>query len=118
MAAAGAVGGVGAYISMNVSSVRKTGKVGMRRLIPFVGLKPENKVAVSGSIESSDRQFARLVTECRARRGGSKGGAVNSYCDIGSEIFRVVPIMCGLTLIGIAVGFVLLRVEAAMEESE
>ena len=35
-----------------------------------------------------------------------------------AEIFRIGAIMNGLVLVGVAVGFVLLRVEAAVEESE
>jgi hypothetical protein len=38
--------------------------------------------------------------------------------DVASKIFTVVPIMSGLVLVGIAISFVLLRVEAVVDNSE
>nr|P80883.1 RecName: Full=Cytochrome b6-f complex subunit 7; AltName: Full=Cytochrome b6-f complex subunit PetM; AltName: Full=Cytochrome b6-f complex subunit VII [Spinacia oleracea]6RQF_F Chain F, Cytochrome b6-f complex subunit 7 [Spinacia oleracea]6RQF_N Chain N, Cytochrome b6-f complex subunit 7 [Spinacia oleracea]7QRM_F Chain F, Cytochrome b6-f complex subunit 7 [Spinacia oleracea]7QRM_N Chain N, Cytochrome b6-f complex subunit 7 [Spinacia oleracea] len=33
-----------------------------------------------------------------------------------AEIFRIAAVMNGLTLVGVAIGFVLLRIEATVEE--
>lgn len=46
------------------------------------------------------------------------GGALSSTCNAAAEIFQIAAIMNGLTLVGVAVGFVLLRIEAAVEEAE
>lgn len=93
----------------------------VRGLNSYAGLKPENKVMSLGVAVGSDRQFAQLVTMCRASKansGGGRGGALASTCNVAEEIARIVPIMSALVLIGVAVGFLLLRVEAAVEESE
>ncbi|GFY89646.1 hypothetical protein Acr_06g0015860 [Actinidia rufa] len=39
-------------------------------------------------------------------------------CSAADEIFRIATIMNGLVLVGVAVGFVLLRIEAFVEEAE
>jgi hypothetical protein len=71
---------------------------------------------------STEQAFAATMrAQCFAGRvvaGRARGGAATSTCDVASEIFTVVPIMSALVLIGVALGFVLLRVEAAIEESE
>ncbi|KAJ7297041.1 hypothetical protein O6H91_Y083500 [Diphasiastrum complanatum] len=71
-----------------------------------------------GSSESTEQQFAQIRAKCFAKFAAGKGGAAALKCDVASEIFTVVPIMSALVLIGVAVGFVLLRVEAAIEENE
>lgn len=91
-------------------------KVAMRKLKNFGGLKPESRVTRMGMAQSTEEAFAVVKFRCSGR--ASRGGALAANMDIASEIFRVVPIMSALTLVGIAVGFVLLRVEAAVEESE
>jgi len=58
--------------------------------------------------------FAQLAVSCRAASGK---GALGSRCDLASEVFGIVPIIGGMILTGIALGFVLLRVEAWVEES-
>ncbi|XAR72860.1 hypothetical protein NMG60_11019638 [Bertholletia excelsa] len=73
----------------------------------FEGLKAHNGVAALGLPISTERSF----------REGS-GGALSSTCNAVGEIFRITAIMNGLVLIGVAVGFVLLRIEASLEESE
>ncbi|KAL3685742.1 hypothetical protein R1sor_003764 [Riccia sorocarpa] len=85
-------------------------KAGARKLSLFGGLKAENKVMALGLIPSTEQKFASLATSCSARS--------RTRCDVGSEILTIIPIMSALTLAGIAIGFVLLRVEAAVEESE
>lgn len=90
----------------------------MRSLKAFGGLKPESQVSNLGVSQCTEQAFAAVRARCNKRAGASRGGAAASTCDVASEIFRIVPIMSGLTLMGIALGFVLLRVEAAVEESE
>lgn len=98
------------------TSKRSSSKLGVRKLKNFSGLQPESQVTRMGMPVSTEEAFANI----RARWSGraSRGGALSANCDVASEIFRIVPIMSGLTLVGIAIGFVLLRVEAAVEESE
>ncbi|KAK3420659.1 uncharacterized protein LOC104453242 [Eucalyptus grandis] len=86
----------------------------------FGGLKAHNGVASLGVAVCADQSFAKIVSSLRSpgksRRGG--GGALSSTCSAVEEIFRIAAIMNGLTLVGVAVGFVLLRIEAAVEEAE
>ncbi|KAG6543602.1 hypothetical protein Mapa_014965 [Marchantia paleacea] len=89
---------------------RTAAKAGARKLSLFGGLKAENKVMALGLTVSTEEKFANLATSCSARS--------RTVCDVGSEILTIVPVMSGLVLAGIAIGFVLLRVEAAVEESE
>lgn len=49
---------------------------------------------------------------------GRRGGAAASTCNAAAEIFQIAGIMNGLVLVGVAVGFVLLRIEAFVEETE
>lgn len=103
------------------ASSRSSGKraAGVRRLSLHGGLKAQNDVMALGLSLSTEQQFANVRARCSAKSGASsKGGALASTCDVGSEILTIVPIMSVLVLVGIAVGFVLLRVEAAIEESE
>ncbi len=96
----------------------------VRRLKAFGGLRTEseNMIGLGVSQCSTEQAFAATMrAQCFAGRvvaGRARGGAATSTCDVASEIFTVVPIMSGLVLIGVALGFVLLRVEAAVEESE
>ncbi|KAD3066457.1 hypothetical protein R6Q59_019326 [Mikania micrantha] len=87
----------------------------------FAGLKVHNTVASLGSIVSTEQQFANFVCSLRnpSSRGGScGGGALTATCNAVGEIFRIAAIMNAITLVGVAIGFVLLRVEAYVEESE
>ncbi|CAM6046731.1 unnamed protein product [Sphagnum compactum] len=96
----------------------------VRRLKAFGGLRTEseNMIGLGVSQCSIEQAFAATMrAQCFAGRvvaGRARGGAATSTCDVASEIFTVVPIMSALVLIGVALGFVLLRVEAAIEESE
>ncbi|KAI6677856.1 hypothetical protein NL676_038652 [Syzygium grande] len=86
----------------------------------FGGLKAHSEVASLGVPVCTDRSFAKIVSSLRSqgksRSGG--GGALSSTCNAAEEIFRIAAIMNGLVLIGVAVGFVLLRIEASVEEAE
>ncbi|KAH7286542.1 hypothetical protein KP509_32G011800 [Ceratopteris richardii] len=88
-----------------------------RQMKNFTGMKSDSRVTRLGSGESTEEHFARAVLAQARVPAGSRGGALSSTCSLAAEIFRVVPIMSGLVLTGIALGFVLLRVEAAVEES-
>ncbi|GBG89228.1 hypothetical protein CBR_g48936 [Chara braunii] len=111
--------------SAAVSGARVASKASPKavaRMASFAGLKP---MAASGSVLSSpvsvEEKFAQVAASIRATRRGARaggGGALAATNDVGAEIFRIIPIMCGMTLLGIAVGFVILRVETALEESE
>ncbi|KAL8205206.1 hypothetical protein R6Q57_008757 [Mikania cordata] len=83
----------------------------------FAGLKVHNTVASLGSLVSTEQQFANFV--CSLRNPSSRGGgALTATCNAVGEIFRIAAIMNAITLVGVAIGFVLLRVEAYVEESE
>ncbi|CAA6653449.1 unnamed protein product [Spirodela intermedia] len=75
----------------------------------FGGLKAHNGVSSLGQRDCADRSFARIK---------GRGGAFSATCNASEEIFRIAAIMNGLVLVGVAVGFVLLRIEAWVEESE
>ncbi|CAM8976079.1 unnamed protein product [Rhodiola kirilowii] len=85
----------------------------------FGGLKAHNTSVISSLClpASTDQSFAKIVTSLRSDgRGG--GGGLSAQCNAVAEIFKIAAIMNGLTLVGVAVGFVLLRIEAFVEEAE
>ncbi|KAI8015383.1 B3 domain-containing transcription factor VRN1, partial [Camellia lanceoleosa] len=87
----------------------------------FSGLKAHNNVASLGLPVCTEQSFAKIVSSLKLPsqgRGGGGGGALSSTCNAAAEIFKIAAIMNGLVLIGVAVGFVLLRIEASFEESE
>ncbi|KAI3809820.1 hypothetical protein L1987_19420 [Smallanthus sonchifolius] len=91
----------------------------IKGLNSFGGLKAHTTMASLGSTVSTEQQFANFV--CSLRKpcgGGGGGGALISTCNAVGEIFRIAAIMNGITLVGVAIGFVLLRFEAYVEESE
>ncbi|KAJ6896514.1 hypothetical protein NC651_022652 [Populus alba x Populus x berolinensis] len=69
----------------------------------FGGLKAHNSVSSLGQPECTEQSFAKVLS---------------STCSDVGEIFRIAAIMNGLVLVGVAVGFVLLRVEAFVEDTE
>ena len=85
----------------------------VRSLASFSGLKA-SPVGLSQA-KSVEEQFAVVAASCKA---SSRGGALTSSCNVGAEILSVIPVMGAMVLVGITLGFVLLRVEAAVEESE
>ncbi|CAH9079706.1 unnamed protein product [Cuscuta epithymum] len=100
---------------------RRTAKVNhITGLNSFVGLKAQNQVTRLGLPVSAEESFAKIVGALRepSRSGGRCGGALSSTCSATAEIFKIGAIIPGLVLIGVAVGFALLRVEAFIEESE
>lgn len=86
----------------------------------FGGLKAHNSVASLGLPVCTEQSFAKVVSSLisPSKGKGRSGGALSSTCSAAAEIFRIAAIMNGLVLIGVAVGFVLLRFEAFVEESE
>lgn len=86
----------------------------------FGGLKAHNSVASLGLPACTGQSFAKVVSSLKLPSQGKSrgGGALFSTCNAAGEIFTIAAIMNGLTLVGVAVGFVLLRVEAFVEEAE
>ncbi|KAL3621196.1 hypothetical protein CASFOL_036108 [Castilleja foliolosa] len=87
-------------------------------LSPFGGLKATNSVANLGLPICTEQSFARVVSSLKkASSKNKKGGAFSSTCSSAiDEIFKIAAILPGLVLVGVAVGFVLLRIEATVEE--
>lgn len=112
---------------LSSSSSSKTQKrmnnvVYLGALNSFGGLKAHNSTVVSlGLPVSTEQCFAKVVSSLRATSHGKRrrgGGALSSTCNAADEIFKIAAIMNVLVLIGVAVGFVLLKIEAAVEESD
>lgn len=91
----------------------------IKGLNSFGGLKAHTTVASLGTTVSTEQLFANFASELKkpSARGGG-GGALTATCNAVGEIFRIAAIMNGITLVGVAIGFVLLRIEASVEESE
>lgn len=106
-----------AVLSPGRSSRGRTSKViYIKGLNTFSGLKAQNSVTNLGLPVSADYAYAKLVCSLRNQTNGS--GGLSAKCNAAGEIFRIAAVMNGLTLVGVAIGFVLLRIEAAVEESE
>lgn len=94
----------------------------VKGLNSFGGLKANNGVVSLGLPMSTENCFAKVVSSVKVTSsdgiGKGGGGALSSTCNAAGEIFTIAAIMNGLVLVGVAVGFVLLRVEAWLEESE
>ncbi|KAG0466196.1 hypothetical protein HPP92_017198 [Vanilla planifolia] len=108
-------------VSARNASTKKTSVVYIQGLNSYRGLKALNEVSFLGISRSADLCFAMAVNSLKLswkKRGTGRGGALSSTCDAAAEIFRIAAIMNGLVLIGVAVGFILLRIEASLEESE
>ncbi|XP_022136275.1 uncharacterized protein LOC111008007 [Momordica charantia] len=89
----------------------------------FGGLKAHNNVVSLGLPLCPDHSFAKIVSSLKypskgKGKNGGGGGALSSTCNAAGEIFRIAAIINGLVLVGVAVGFVLLRIEAYVEETE
>ncbi|XVF45836.1 hypothetical protein PTKIN_Ptkin02bG0239500 [Pterospermum kingtungense] len=86
----------------------------------FGGLKAHNNVVSLGQPVCIEQCFAKVLSPLKApsKGKGRGGGALSSTCNAVEEIFRIAAIMNGLVLVGVAVGFVLLRIEASLEEAE
>ncbi|MGV7400521.1 cytochrome b6-f complex subunit PetM, partial [Mycobacterium kansasii] len=85
----------------------------MSGLNSYGGLKAQNTVVSLGLPVATEQCFANVVSSLRSsnKKGRSGGGSLSSTCNAAAEIFRIAAIMNGLTLVGVAVGFVLLRIE-------
>lgn len=109
-------------MSSAATTQRRTKKeVCLTGLSSFGGLKAHNSVIGLGLPVSTERSFAKMVSSVKATASqgrGKRGGALSSTCNAADEIFKIAAIMNALVLVGVAVGFVLLRIEAWLEESE
>ncbi|XP_057748668.1 uncharacterized protein LOC130967702 [Arachis stenosperma] len=85
----------------------------------FGGLKVQNNVTSLGLSLCTEQSFAKVVSSLKgkSRGGGRGGGAASSTRNAAGEIFEIAAIMNGLVLVGVAVGFVLLRIEASLDEA-
>lgn len=105
--------------TLNSSMRRKSRVVFIEGLNSFGGLKAHNNVATLGLPNCTDKSFSVVMNSVKSGSLGKKGrggGALSSTCNAAAEIFKIAAIMNGLTLVGVAVGFVLLRIEAIVEE--
>ncbi|EOY14624.1 hypothetical protein QUC31_000112 [Theobroma cacao] len=88
----------------------------------YGGLKAHsnNNVVSLGLPRCTEQCFANVISSLKKAHGEGRtgGGALSSTCNKADEIFNIAVIMNGLVLIGVAVGFVLLRIEASLEESD
>ncbi|XP_073308308.1 uncharacterized protein [Primulina huaijiensis] len=99
------------------SAQRRTRVKFINGLNSFGGLKARNNVASLGLPIGTEQSFAKIVSSLKKKSSqGRGGGALTSTCNAAEEIFRIAAIMNALVLIGVAVGFVLLRIEAFVEE--
>ncbi|KDP38419.1 hypothetical protein JCGZ_04344 [Jatropha curcas] len=110
----------GAVVSIGSKPQKKVnGAVYIRGLNAYGGLKAHNTVVSLGMPVCTEQCFANVVSSLKASNGkGRGGGALSSKCSKIGEIFQIAAIMNGLVLVGVAIGFVLLRIEAYVEESE
>lgn len=112
---------VGEVVSFSSQTQKRMNKVvHIRGLNPYGGLKAHNGVVSLGMPVSTEQCFANVVSLIKTSSNGKGrgGGAVSSKCSKVGEIFEIAALMNGLVLVGVAVGFVLLRIEAFVEESE
>ncbi|XAR57464.1 hypothetical protein NMG60_11025619 [Bertholletia excelsa] len=103
------------------ASQRRTTRVNyISGLNSFGGLKAHNNMTSLGLAVCTEQSFANIVSSLKVQSQGKGrgGGALSSTCNAAGEIFRIAAIMNGLVLVGVAVGFVLLRIEASVEEAE
>ncbi|GAB4839377.1 hypothetical protein Ancab_028901 [Ancistrocladus abbreviatus] len=97
---------------------RVNGVVYLGGLNSYGGLKAHNKVISLGLPVCTEQCFTNVVNAIKAgsKKGRGGGGGLSATCNDAEEIFKIAAIMNGLVLIGVAVGFVLLRIEASLEE--
>ncbi|XP_010255052.1 PREDICTED: uncharacterized protein LOC104595834 [Nelumbo nucifera] len=110
----------GVMSGRNSTQKRKSNVVYIGGLNSFGGLKAHNSVAALGLPVCTEQSFAKIVSSLKSssQSKGKGGGALSSTCNAAAEIFKIAAIMNGLVLVGVAVGFVLLRIEASLEEAE
>ncbi|PIN08286.1 hypothetical protein CDL12_19139 [Handroanthus impetiginosus] len=103
-------------VSPRSPSQRRTRVKYINGLNLYSGLKAHNNLTSLGVPVCPEQSFAKLVISLRQRSKRGGGGALSSTCSAVDEIFKIAAIMNALVLIGVAVGFVLLRLEATLEE--
>ncbi|KAL5705013.1 hypothetical protein ACHQM5_023365 [Ranunculus cassubicifolius] len=103
--------------SISGLSRKKRNVVHITGLNSFGGLKANNSVASLGLPVCTQQSFAKVVSSLKGKSQGQSGGALSATCNAAAEIFNIVLTINGLTLVGVAVGFVLLRMEAFVEEA-
>lgn len=106
-----------AILGTRMSSQKRTKVNYINGLNSFGGLKANNNVASLGLPMCTEQSFAKIVSSLKTP-SQAKGGALSSTCSVAGEIFRIASIIPGLVLVGVAVGFVLLRIEATVEEAD
>lgn len=106
-----------AVVGPSRSSQRRTRVKYISGRNSFGGLKAHNNVASLGLPVCTEQSFAKIVSSLKQQPSQSRrGGALTSTCNAVAEIFRIAAIMPGLVLVGVAVGFALLRLEGTLEE--
>lgn len=111
----------GAMMSAGSKTQKRMNKVVyIGSLNSYGGLKAHNSLVSLGLPVCTEQCFAKVVSSLRATSHGGRrgGGALSFTCNAADEIFKIAAIINALTLIGVAVGFVLLKMEAIVEESE
>lgn len=104
--------------SKTVKASRSVAKVPVS-FSQYGGLRVQSRgVSALSEERTVNQQFAQATASVRQSSSRSKGGALVAKADLAAEMFPIIPIISGLVLTGIAIGFLLLRVEAALEESE
>jgi len=88
-----------------VSAPRTAGFVGMK------GVDAKSAQALFRAPKTSEAAFARATA-------GVRGGRSTTTASIGAEIFGMILPMTGMTLLGLGLGFALLKLEATVEGEE
>ncbi|KAH0457923.1 hypothetical protein IEQ34_013238 [Dendrobium chrysotoxum] len=107
--------------ALNATMKGKASVTYIEGLNSYGGLKVQNTVTSLGVSRCADKSFAMVMNSIKSpsKKGEkSRGGAFSSTCNAAAEIFKIAAIMNALVLVGVAFGFILLRVEALVEESE
>ncbi|XP_055808047.1 uncharacterized protein LOC129876596 isoform X2 [Solanum dulcamara] len=108
-----------ARVGTNRCSQKRTKVKYISGLNSFGGLKAHNDVVSLGLPLSTEQSFANIVSSLRSTSSSQgNGGALSSTCNAAAEIFKIASVITALVLVGVAVGFVLLRIEASVEESD
>ncbi|CAN0922162.1 Cytochrome b6-f complex subunit 7 (Fragment) [Linum grandiflorum] len=105
--------------ALTVRNSAATQKRSTPKVVSIGGLNSSYQRLSSGPV-CGDQGYVNVVyTSRRGRKGKSGGGSgLSAKCSRVGEIFQIAAIMNALTLVGVAMGFVLLRIEAAVEEAE
>ncbi|KAJ3670125.1 hypothetical protein LUZ60_010449 [Juncus effusus] len=81
--------------------------------LPYVGIRK-----LSPSDHKAYGSFKQVHNSLKFGRSSGGSGALSVRRSVAGEIAQIALTMNGLVLVGVAVGFVLLRIEASLEESE